>query len=968
MSAYDSLLLRLIDKTNSTPTGITEGGLIAGDISPYHVRSELLHSIVNRTSNVTIMLYVPPSGIFVTAAPKLLDDDAQDKYYLEAQIEQGGVFTRVFRMRIGQPTLIQEDNTGANMIKIPVVGIEYIAKEWPTSKQDKLLSPKQRFINLLTEFNSNGGIDNPKLNHAVIDIDLPSNEPSRQNWNSFAPRMLDKAFKEIIDRQVEPGAVAGTFTDKFVDYIPTPTITKQVDVKVQDFGGVSSGITINAETISVPSTPEKKTGISDQLARKNAVIYKYHPAGASMPMEKTRFESNLNHAKLRPEWSASATYAIGDLVKFTHTSETPNVIRYFKAKNAVGPSATTPDADAVDWIEDFTIIPPHSTDAFYTSGSIVTVINGANTEHYKANADVGPAAAPPNASWTKVFTSKLNTLYTAFVTNSPWTNDLDAVKKSCLVGQNNIPTGDNGIVYVGAVPDWNAEAALYDRVDYTNDFKHVSGRNCRDQLNAPPTGRNLFHGSRYLVGAAPTGAFAGNANKIATYNRLPIEDVSNPQWLFSDAPAEGDTIMLDDMAQVLAFQSGAWVVKHNIDTNNDRSGPYHLCSGIRLVEDKSGIPGQAVELNFNWNLAVQTGDDNNRSSRGFWYHEEYPLPTRDSANFNIGALYGGGGTTFPPLPFMNSINLDQNRQGLVGWNRGLDAEDHGRLGVHVIAINVGFYRSTDDTILTKGKANIPVIYYRKDLFGRVYYHEFTVPRNAEWWIERVPIPPLAPPTQLYHNRLNELASILGYTIPTVFGLPEKEFSGVRFDERFAKSWGVMHKESYSREGFYIGTYDFVAKSFIESAQQLIPDILELIDKIAHADWDNIAFTEAQGTTHHVKLKIGNLYYEKEGYAMSEDAMIDEPRFIIKRDEAETDYLNAKLKAKALRIRKFELLNEWYFTTAGDVRMEAGKSFILDGPNIPGPITMVCQEVKHIIDNDQGYNMEVYAIRKRPVPI
>ena len=969
-TSYDTLLLRIIDKTAVAPKGITGTPLVDGDISPFLIRVELLHTITNRTSNVTIVLFIPPSQIFTVNAPKLMDDDAQDKYYIESQLTQGANSTRLFRLRIGQPTLEQEDSVG-EVIKIPVVGIEYIAREWPTSKQDKFLDAKQRFINLITEYNGNKGADNPTINAVAANIDLLDEDDAvRLNWDSFAPRTLTEAQKEIIDRQVQPGVVGGTFKDKYVDWTASPTNTKTVDVVVKDFGGTASGITINAETLDIPATPEKKTGISDQLSRKTVVIYKFHPAGASLPMEKTRFESEFLHAILRREWDIAKVYKKDQVVKFTHVSQIPNVIRFFEAVNDIT-GGSNPDIDQVNWKEDFTIIPPWSPDAFYEEGEIVTRVNGANLEHWEANNDVGPSATPPpdGVNWSQKFTTKPTSLYEGFTPNSPWTNDLDAIKKSCLMGQNNVPTP-----YVGAVPDWNIEAATYDKVDYTNDFKEVSGRDCRDQLNAPFTGvnRNLFHGSRYLVGTAPTGDFAGQANRIATFNRLPIEDPDNPRWLFSDAPTEGDTIMLDDMAQVLAFQSGVWTVVHNIDTNNDKSSPFHIVKDIRLVADKSGIPGQAVELRFNWKLFLDLppdNDDNNRTSRGAWYYEEYPLPTRDSANFNIGALYGGGGSIFPPRPFLDSINLDANRTGVVGWNRGLDSEDMGRIGVHVIAINIGFYRSQDDSILTKEIANIPMIYWRRDLFGRVYFHEFTVPRNAEWWVERVPIPPVAPPTQLYHNRLDELANIFGYTIPTLFGLPEKEFSGVRFDHLFAKGWGVMYKEPYSKEGFYIGTYNFIIQSLTESAQQLIPDVLELIDKISHGDFTDLGITEAAAKTDHVKLKIGNLYYEKEGYALSQDASIAEPRFHIERDEAEVDYLNAKVKAKAIELRKFELLNEWHFKTAGDTRMAAGLSFQLAGPNIPNsPQTHVCQEVKHIVDNDGSYTMEVSSIIKRVTPI
>ena len=971
MSVYDSFSLLLIDKTINPPTGHTDlpasrTGTVAGDMTPFFIRCEMLHSITNRTGNLTLLLFVPPDGIFTTIAPKLLNDDAQDKYYIQAQVTQNAVAGRLFRMRIGQPTLIQEESVG-EVLKVPVVGIEYIAREWPTSSQDINLDAKQRFLNVIAEFNANGGADNPKINAAPGDIDLLDiDDGVLLNWKSFAPRMMQVALKEIIDRQVEPGATGGVFTDKYIDYIPVAALTKELDVKVKDFGGVSSGITVNSETSVVPATPEKKTGISDQLARKNIVIYKFHPAGASLPMEKTRLESNFQHARLRKEWDTLKAYAKGALVKFTHTESPRFIIRYFEAVNAVGPSATNPDADNVNWKEDFTIIPPHSTDAFYDANSYVTVINGSVVEHYTNAAAVGPAAAPPNASWTKKFTDKSTSLRTAFATNSPWTNDLDAVKKTTLMGQNNIP---GGYTYVGGVPDWNMEAATYDKVDYTNDFKEVSGRSCRDQQNAPPTGRNLFHGARYLVGSAGSGDWAGQDNRVATYERLPTSEPTNPKWNFSDAPVEGDTVMLEDMLQIMRFTGGAWTVGHDIDLNNDKPGPYHLCSGIRLVEDKSGIPGQAVELRFDWELALTGGDDNNRSSRGAWYYEEIPLPSRDSTNFNIGGLYGGDGISFPSRPFLDSFNLDRNRQGFIGWNRGLDAEDQGRLGVHVIAINLGFYRDSTDNLKSKGHENTPMIYTRRDLFGRTYFYEFAIPRNAEWHVIRVPIPPIGPPTQLYHNRLDELTDVLGWTVPTLFGLPEKEFSGVRFDERFAKSWGVQTKDSYSNDGLYTGTYDYIIKSLQEAAGQFIGDTIEAIDKLAHGDTENIAFFEANTNVDHTKLKIGNLYYEKEGYALSQDAAVTEPRFHIERDEAEFDYNNAKVKAKAVEIRKFELINDWHFYTAGDVNMQAGESFLVDGPNIPdGPITLVCTEVKFIIDNDKGFNMEVYAIRKRTVPV
>ena len=863
---------------------------------------------------------------------------------------------------MGTPTLITNTNLG-DIVQVPIVGIEYIAKKYEVSRQDFFETPKQRFINLLTLYNGNKGSAGIIIGFDEADIEYIDTEASRQNWESFAPRPLHEALKEVNDREVQPAVAGGTFKDKFFDFTPDPTTTKKTDIEAREFGGVSSGVVIDAETITIPGTPQDQTGISDDIARRNLIVYKFHPAAASIPMEKTRFESKFAHARLRPEWDSGTAYLKGDLVKFTQTAENPFIIRYFEAINNTGPGGS-PDGNEANWREDFTIVPPWTADAFYEANEFVTRDITSQIRFYRSKNAVGPSATAPEAdatNWEEKFVRRASSVYNIFVSPSPWTNNLDALKQN-MHGLNNIPA-----TYVGYMPDWNKERALYDRKDFTSEFKHVTGKDVRRQTNTTPTGRELFHGARFLVGTAPTGAFSGNANKIAQYVRLPITITAH--WEFSDTPVEGDTIFNDDTAEVWAFVSGSWVVKWTGATNNDKSSPYHLVKSIKLVADKNGIPGQAVQLTFNWKTALFGGDDKNRTSRGLWYRHSDLAPDKDGASTNIGALYGGDGTNFPPLPFFNSVHLDANRTGIVGWNRGLDSEDHGRVGVHLIALKAGFFRSTDDSILTKGKANIAFMYWRRDWFGRYYYFEFTVPRNNEWHVQPIPIPPAGDPSQLYFNRLDELATILGYTIPFTFGLPEKEFSGVRYSHRFSRDWGVFMKDVYTQEGFYTGSYDSIIASYEEAAQQIFPDILELIDKIAHGDWANIAFTQAAATTDHAELTIGNLYYEKEGYALSQDAEVAEPMMEIIRDEVETDYLNAKTKALAWELRKSEINQIWHFIADGDVRLKAGQTFVLSGSSIPGgSLTLVCQQKKDIIDNDSSYTMEITSILKRETPL
>lgn len=70
-------------------------------------------------------------------------------------------------------------------------------------------------------------------------------------------------------------------------------------------------------------------------------------------------------------------------------------------------------------------------------------------------------------------------------------------------------------------------------------------------LNAPPGGTPTAN-TRYQVGTSPTGAFAGQANKIARWSA-----VGAGSWVFL-APVEGDCIYRKDVALPYTYRSGVW--------------------------------------------------------------------------------------------------------------------------------------------------------------------------------------------------------------------------------------------------------------------------------------------------------------------------------------------------------------------------------------------------------------------------
>jgi len=123
-----------------------------------------------------------------------------------------------------------------------------------------------------------------------------------------------------------------------------------------------------------------------------------------------------------------------------------------------------------------------------------------------------------------------------------------------------------------------------------------------------------------------------------------------------------------------------------------------------------------------------------------------------------------------------------------------------------------------------------MVYWRKDFNSRFFFKDLSIPENNEFFTVDIKLPPFGP-TNLYFNRIDELTEVYGYTLPYDFFIQEKEFSGVKYEFRKNDSWGYFMKGSYNDIGLYTGCYKNYIDRFIEAGTQLIPDILEFIDKV-----------------------------------------------------------------------------------------------------------------------------------------
>jgi len=911
--------LRLIDKENSTPT-------LVEDLKPFFNSMEYTNTGNDRVNNAVLNLDIPSNGKFVRSAPILIDEFAKVKFLIEFQIFQGANKSKLFRGDLGQPSIIINE-TGGEVLSIPMNGIEYISKENLYSTQDLFVTAKDHFSNVLGELNVASGLNGGTIfAFTALDINLPTN--FKLNWEPFAPVTHFDELQTVIQRLADATVVGGTLRDFYFDFEPSLTTTRLVDVISEEFGEQSSGVIIDPteiEPVGGGAGEQGQQQNTDNVKFKNTIIVKGDSAGGSLPMEHARFASQYLHGINRDEFQIGITYSIGDQVRVTVVGF-PNV-RFFRSLEDLNQGNFPLPTAAPEWEEDFTIDP----------------------------------SSPVYFSY------------------SPWTNSLvdwqvnQAADRIAYLSQDPQFGTASGFML-----DWNIARTLYDREQPDDYFDRFSVKWVTRISNSEPTPGERFDGQHILVGDNPTGSFATHKHQICHYNRNEAGDIIK---LFSEtAEFIAGTSQVDEVADIVMDLSDAKVKKFNGTTfetvwSLDRSepfgkftpfnsSPFHMIKQIERIEGATGIPDSAMEFFFEWGAPPPlTGDARNFSSNGLWWHIIFPYPREDAgAEGGIGHEFGAT----LKFPMVNTINLDRAKSGLIGWHRGLISEDMGRMSAFRFKLKTALFRTgigDPNPELALGKADLPMVFWAMDKFDRVYFHEFTQRFNDQWQSQSIPIG-FGASQNLHISRIDEYASIFGLRLPFNFFIPEREFTGIEFDWRFVKMMGVFYKEVYDSGGLYIASSTKILRDVFEFFAQLAQETLGAIQGILIGKADPISVNLI---IKHATLAIDEMYFEKELYASSNRTSVDDPRIEMVREESEQDYLNARALAEAAKARAQFFPQQWNLTATGDVRLKLGQRFKVRSSRVPGgEQEMVVSEIKHTINSD-GYFNEIYAIRKFVIP-
>ena len=889
---------------------------------------------------------------------QIKQDNDGDGDFVGNEANEHGI---ILRAMIGRPT-ISTDQSFGEILTIQLTGFEYAFKEILSSEWHLFKSPKDSFDRrLLFDVNQiNTPILVDTINTNLPDSPVLSSKPS-------APTSVHDLISDVIEQLSLPDVDGGEFDDYYFDCNPNVGYTRTYSIIAEKFGSQDSGVILDPLSLSVADTQEENTVVTDNMEYKNNVIVVGTSNDGSLPIERTRFASAFEHARIRDEWDTTLSYVVGDLVQFiisTGTGYKPDLVTYHKCIANTTPATSDPIvASGTFWMQDFTTIPPYVTvsGAHYKRGEIVTHTYIGQTFFYQAIA-TGLLGTPPNSagdsSWTRI-TSVPTDQYTAFVSYTPWTSDVD-IWKQTLAGRKTrtdsgvsvTPSGTNIAIsgaenpYAGWAYDWNVTKANYNRRNLTNHYEPVSGKAVNGKLSAPPTGIDLYDTTRWLVSDTPSSIWLSQlgTNKIAEYDSK-SSNSSAPSWKYSDTPIVSDTIVNLEMAEIQSYAGlGVWNTTWSglQDATTDRPSPFHLCKSVGLVAGATGIAGQAVEFTYDWFVnpidPLPSKTHLNRTSRGVWISGSFPLPRFDTSQFNTGELYGGDGITAPVMGTFDTNNYDRSHTGVRGWNQGISCEDMGRTSALVCKLRVSMYGDRAGNDLVEGIPEIPMTFWCADKFDRVWYFKFTLRRNGQWDKVTIPIGELAR-SQLHFGRFDELVKINGVVMTEWdFTLQEKEYSGIAFDWREMKYWGFQLDESYSA-----GLYKNGHQRAFDYGEDVMSDLSAnwywlFLPPLVSYGIRSVIGKDTPVTQNHTrllaKIAMDDLHFEKEQVCTSDDSPIVDVRTTIESVPVEGDYLNLKKKAKARQARKKFFPQIWHVRSTGDVRLRFGKRFTVLGSRVP----------------------------------
>ena len=718
------------------------------------------------------------NGLYITSGNII---EKRDRIRIQVTDLGSNNYDRFFEIISLSPS--QDKNQGGTLLTIECLGIEYHTQQIHFTKPFYFASGKTVADDIGEIYEENRGSRQPELiNNDTVWNGTVGNDLPAWTYNNYDYGLNEETiynrYMDLVDKFGASVSAGGALTFYELSFIADAIDT--IKLRLRTSGDNTPSVTIKNAKVTNPKTVGSQEAQITSETGTNLLSWG-SPDHGSLPVEFSRYDSQVIQFGFRPEYDASVSYALGAKVQ-------------------------------------------------------VRQANGRG-KHYESQVINNQGNTPPTSGntsyWNRIDMAEE---FGNTIQYSPWTDDKAGLWKNMggdpdnnnggkCMWDHNLVIWDENFFRTWVDVRANTDAQLDVFADSGTDDEGYSYDLTKDGF---PRGfrvlviNNSATYSSHTASSSASGDLSAFANQIVEWN--------GSKWV-----TKYSFIAANDQVQVAVIDEGKMYEGDDFGTTatwkdisatkfaNDCFHPFNSVTNVPGVDHINGTPRSAVtdsttypditkiggtfaknidsalKFNYTWgNIADTVASHSDPSGsfykRGAWACFRVPFPnnTYNATTEGVGGLYGGGSTaratpsTTTEPATIDIQNTHLTHDGKRGFNQGGSTEDLGQISA------IAFMTKLTKNSGTDLDANHRMRCFMIDTSDNVVYSDYEIEFSNHWQDVRLPISSF----KVYRGRRPADGVERGFTL-----IPPKDLEIINiFEWRNVKFIGIEWLTSYDKFG------------------------------------------------------------------------------------------------------------------------------------------------------------------------
>lgn len=716
-SNYNNLIVTWYDESDNYTTNAN----ITADITSLPLFTDTGTGEVNEA----IVTLRALNGLYITNGNII---EKRDRIRIQVTDLGNNSYDRFFEVISLSPS--QDKTQGGTLLSLECLGIEYHTQHIHFTKPYYFESGFSIADDIGDIYGENKGTKQPTLENnntvwnGTVGNDLPSWTYNNYDYGLNEETIYNR-YMDLVDKFGASVSAGGALTFYELSFLANEK--DKIKLRLRQSGDNTPSVTIKNAKVTEPKNVGTQNGQLTSETGTNVLSWG-SPDHGSLPVEFSRYDSQILQFGFRPEYDANETYALGAKVQVRQANGRG---KHYESKVANNQGNTPP-----------------------SSGS--------------------------NSNWERI---DMSDEFGNTIQYSPYTDDKAGLWKNMGGDPDNNNGGECMWDHNLVIWDENFFRTWVDVRAYSNGQldAFADGNSNNEGYSYDLTRDGFPRGFRVLVinnsasysshtaSGSATGDLAGFTNQVVEWNGT--EWRTKYSFIGSNDNVQIAVIDEGRMYEGKSFGSAAtWKDISTTKYANDCFHPFNSVTNVAGVDHVNGTPRSAItdnttypditqdgnpfsknidsalKFNFTWGDILNANTDHSTPSgnfykRGAWACFRVPFPnnTYNSTTEGVGGLYGGGSTaratassTKEPAT-IDIQNSHLSHDGKRGFNQGSSTEDLGQISA--IAFMTKLTKNSGPDL----DANHPMRCFMIDTSDNIVYADYEIEFSNHWQDVRLPI-------------------------------------------------------------------------------------------------------------------------------------------------------------------------------------------------------------------------------------